>query len=83
MHSFNTPFEYYTALLEEDYPKPTVEYTPTELPIIVGERAHVVTDNHPAQFLNSQPFVMTTPVLSFDEGTGTFTTRNSIYVLKK
>jgi len=83
MHSFNTPFEYYTALLEEDYPKPTVEYTPTALPIVVGEHAHVVTYNHPFGQLNDAPWVMTTPVQSYDEETGTFTTRNSIYVLKK
>jgi hypothetical protein len=80
---FYTPHEYYTALSEESYEKPVVYYTPTALPVVIGERAHVVTYNHPFEMLNYAPFVMTTEVQTYDEETGSFETRNTKYVLKK
>jgi hypothetical protein len=63
--------------------KPIVQYTPTTIPIIVGERASVKTYDHPREELNRAPWVSTSQVLEYDEGSGEFQTLNTVYVLKK
>jgi hypothetical protein len=82
-NQYSSPYDYYKAISEHDYEKPIVEYIPTALDIIVGERAYVKTVNHPFSDLNKAPFVMTTMVESYDVETGSFETKNSRYVLKK
>ena len=74
----------YVAAIKAGIPeKAVVQYTPTMIPVEVGQSASVVTYDHPSAECNAAPFVRTTRVVSYDEGTGEFETRNSKYVLKK
>ena len=83
MSKYVTQDEYFAAIRKGISEKAVVQYTPTALPIIVGEGASVVVYDHPSVELNYAPFVHTTRVVSYDEATGEFETRNTKYVLKK
>ena len=64
--------------------KPVVEYTASELNFIkVGFGAHVVALNHPGNenYNGGEGAVYTSTVISYDEDSGTFETRNTIYKL--
>lgn len=64
--------------------KPVVEYLPAgDFPILVDERAYIFTYGHPATYLDKAPYVITSPVVSYDKNTGNFETLNTKYVLKK
>jgi hypothetical protein len=62
--------------------KPVVTYIPYKYGTIeVGLPARVVALNHPSHMIHFGDVVTTSTVQSYDEATGTFETRNSIYEL--
>lgn len=64
--------------------KPVVEYIPARMSgIRVGCSASIHTFGHPAAYLDNAHYVNTSEVLSYDDETGNFETRNTKYVLKK
>jgi hypothetical protein len=77
---YNTKQEYFDAITQETYQKPVVHYKPTELPILVGNRAIVITVDHPASYLNDAPYVYTSMVVEYDAESGVFETLNTKYV---
>lgn len=66
--------------------KPVVKYRLLDsqwfAPIEVGKRANVVTIDDPRLHLKHASWVHTTTVQSYDEVTGTFETKNTIYKLE-
>lgn len=79
---FGNQEEYFEALRSKDYQKPVVHYKvyPYNPFIVVGERAAVITVDHPASYLNEAPYVSTSRVESYDKLTGVFETLNTLYV---
>lgn len=64
--------------------KPVVTYVPAKGgQIEVGLPASVIALNHPSHLIYFGDLVRTSTVISIDEATGTFETRNSIYQLLK
>ena len=82
---FQNETEYFDELIKNPTrEKPVVEYLPVgDFPILVDERVHIITYGHPAAYLDKAPYVITSPVVSYDEETGDFETRNTKYILKK
>lgn len=64
--------------------KPVVEYVLSGMnKIEVGRAAYIHVFGHPAAYLDKAHYVITSPVVSYDEETGDLETRNTKYVLKK
>lgn len=64
--------------------KPTVHYNIDGVKhIVVGQRATVNVIDHYSEWLYSGQMVSTSTVLSYDEKTSIFETKNSIYVPMK
>lgn len=74
--------EEYFAAIQEPRAKPIVNYHSIGK-IVKGQRAAVSTVDHPAGYLNESGIVWTSAVLSYDEATGDFETRNTFYKLVK
>ena len=83
MSKYATREEYFAAILKGIPEKAVVQYTPTAIPVEVGRRAYVVSYDHPSAECNAAPFMHTTQVVSYDEGSGSFETLNTKYVLKQ
>jgi len=64
--------------------KPVVHYYPFgDSAIVTGNRARVISVDHPCVELNYGSWVNTSTVLEYDEVTGNFETMNTKYVLIK
>lgn len=77
---FENQEQYFKAATSGDYKKPVVHYSPTIIPIVVGQSAAVVVKDHPAGYLNHAAWVDTSTVIAYDEVSGEFETRNTLYV---
>lgn len=47
--------------------------------IVVGGSAYIIPVNHPGPFVSNKDIAVTSEVMSYDEVTGEFETRNTIY----
>ena len=72
--------DYYDAVTSDNYEKPVVHYSQLIGAVEIGHSAMVVTVDHPAEYLNKAPYVHTSAVVSYDEGSNEFETLNTRYV---
>ncbi len=84
---FNNNYDYQDHLLAhqeagtlKERVKPIVHFTPTAIPVVVGQRASVVTYDHPDESLNRASWVNTSKVVSV-EPNGNFQSTYTSYVL--
>ena len=77
---YNNELSYYTDVTtNKERVKPTVYYTSRRNNFEIGKSATITTVDHPAAYLNEFPIVYTSAVVAFDEETGEFETRNTLY----
>ena len=59
--------------------KATVQYRPSNFPIVEGTSAWVYPVDHTSPMVSNKQIARTSRVLSYDRHTGVFETMNSIY----
>lgn len=67
------------VLFNKERVKPVVHYTTRWNNFEIGKSVTITTVDHPAGYLNQFPVVYTSAVVTFDEETGEFETRNTLY----
>lgn len=79
---YKTENEYYRAIASENYKKPTVLCSYIYF-IDVGFSGRVKTINHPAEYLNDEPYVKTSKIISISKDGKSFETLYTHYVLSE
>ena len=79
--TYKNDLEYFKDITEnKERVKPIVHYSSLIGGVEINYSATVVVVDHPAKYLNDEPFIYTSYVVSYDEETGEFETRNTKYV---
>lgn len=77
---YNDELAYYTDITtNKERVKPVVHYTSRWSNLEIGKSVTLTTVDHPAGYLNEFPVVYTSAVVAFDEESGEFETRNTLY----
>lgn len=78
--TYKNDLEYFKDITEnKERVKPIVHYSSLIGDIEINYSATVTVVDHPAKYLNEEPFIYTSYVVNYDEETGEFETRNTIY----
>lgn len=77
---YKDEYEYFEDVMtNKERVKPVVHYTSRWNNLEIGKSVTITTVDHPAGYLNDYPVVYTSAVVKFDEATGEFETRNTLY----
>lgn len=77
---YNNELAYYSDVTtNKERVKPVVHYTARWNDFEIGKSVTITTVDHPAAYLNDFPVVYTSAIVAFDEETGEFETRNTLY----